>query len=259
MRNARTQWSVVAALALIFALAVPQLTGAATQPELMMRLQGTLTSSWSIPAYAHYNDGCYVESYTGSGSERLRFSTGQAGVGMNPLFNNHTYQIAIPDGVTWPSAHHVMPGFGTADVVRHGSEGNVWTKASSWTSSCYPQRPDQLLDASGCGEKRVPWGAEPYDRLGSIHPEPAIFLIQPRCPYHGPLLPDRDASVFPEVARAHLSFSKLAQLIASKHGRLSVSGHHTWNTTEVMQGLRVNATCTVHWTLSLVQVHPAAR
>jgi hypothetical protein len=121
---------------------------------------------------------------------------------------------------------------------------------------------DRAAEAGGRPDgDRVPWGAEPYDRLGSVHPEPAIFLqsgMQARCPFHGPLLPDRDASVFPEVARAHLAFSKLAQLIASKHGRLSVSGQHTWNTTEVLQGLRVNATCTVRWTLSLVQAHPAA-
>ena len=89
------------------------------------------------------------------------------------------------------------------------------------------------MDASGCGEQSVPWGAEPFDIHNSIHPAVVPFLqlrMALHCPFHGPILPDREASTFPDVARAHLPQAKLAQLIASRHGRLSVSGQQTWHT-----------------------------
>jgi hypothetical protein len=221
-----------------------------------MRLQGTVTSSWSIPNSRLFADSCNVESIAGSGSERDTFATSRSGVGMRVVYGSGDYLIELPYGVRQPGVHHFVRGFGAADAVRRGKKATRWTRASSWTSSCYAPPADTVADTRGCGERHVPWFAEPSDIRNQLNPGPALFApvsMTLQCP-GSDVTWNRTGSVYPP-ANTRVPASRISALMASRHGKLSVSGHRTWHASKSFGYYTETVTSSQRWKLTLTRVH----
>lgn len=246
--------AVAASLAIV--LAVPALGQAAAKPELQLRIQGKLTSNWSIPNSRLYADSCYIESITGGGSETFTFATSRGGVGMDPVYDRGTYLIMLPEGVQQPNTNHFVPGFGAADAVRSGNRAVVWTRAGSWTPDCYAQPSDDVRDNRGCGERHVPWYAEPSDIQNQLIPGPVMFAplsMTVQCPGPDVVMPDGTGNVYPP-AKAHVAASKIRRLVASRHGTLAASGDQGLHFSQSFGLYTVTVTSSVRWKLTLTRV-----
>jgi hypothetical protein len=250
--------SLPAAVGLTLALAVSAHAASLSGLRVTLQFKGHMHTVWSFPGAETGDDGCYVETTSGSGSQTMDFD----------MHGNRVYMSLVDAGGSvafqFPlneraNQHRFVPGFRGADVSRIGNIKMVFSKSVHWESGCYPQPEEQFADTSGCGDKHVPWDAMPLDGEGTFYPNVSAFLpteMLAQCPTRGPSNIDATDS-FPTKAKTHVPLSELRHVLSKKNGKLIIHGRHRYHTEDMQGQFELTATTTIDWKMILIRAHPS--
>jgi len=238
--------------------AVPASAASLNGLHVTLQFQGTMATVWSFPGTQIGDDGCYVSTESGSGSQTMDFNTHRQHVNMNVVDAGGSIAFQLPPGER-AGPNHFALGFRGADVSRIGNEKTVFDKSQFWTPGCIPQPMEHFADTVGCGEKHVPWDMTPIDIGNKFYPEVAAFLpthMLTQCPTFGPSNA-RGTESFPPATQTHVPLSEVRHVLGRKHGKLIIHGQHRWHTEDRQGEFEVTATTTVHWKVILIRAHPS--
>jgi hypothetical protein len=223
-----------------------------------MLVKASMTTVWSFPSVEESDDGCWVGSDSGSGSQTIDYDArGRAKVTIADAGTTIAFQLAS-DRRAEPN--HEAPGFRGASASRFGSVKTVWHKSVHWEPACLPEPEQTVSDTGGCGQKKVPWDAQPLLAGNKLMPGIEAFLpshMLAACDFFGPTGIDGDeVGSFPRQTETHLSAAKVRRVLSEKHGELNIKGKQRWHN-ESTQGshYEVTATTTVHWDIDLIRSH----
>jgi hypothetical protein len=225
--------------------------------QVTLQFKGHLHTDWSFPGTETGDDGCYVETTSGSGSQTMDFDMhgNRATMGIVDAGGSLSFQLPTRERA---GPNKLALGFRGAHVSRIGNIKTVFAKSVHWDASCYPQPEEQFAENSGCGEKYVPWDAAPLDSEGTFYPDVFVFLpthMLSACPTKSPSSIDTTDS-FPTKAKTHIPLNELRDVLGKKNGKLIILGHHRYHTEDTQGEFEVTATTLIDWKMILIRAHP---
>jgi hypothetical protein len=259
-RRLRTVTVTVTVLVVALAPAVLARAASLAGFHATLQFQGTMKTVWSFPGAEVGDDGCYVSTTSGSGSQTADFNTHRQHVNVNIVDAGSTIAFQLENVRERASQNHFALGFRRGDVSRVGNEKTVYSKSVHWDSSCFPQPQESFADTGGCGDKQVPWDAMPLVAGSKLMPNVDAFLsshMLSACPFFGPSNISGDESgSFPRQTQTHAPLSNVRSVLGKKHGKLIIRGQHRWHTEDKQGDFEVTATTTVQWKATLIRAHP---
>lgn len=258
----RRRLPAVAVTVLVVALAPSVLARAASLDgfHATLQFQGTMRTVWSFPGAEVGDDGCYISTTSGSGSQTADFNTGRQHVNVSIVDAGSTIAFQLSNVRERASQNHFALGFRGGDVSRIGNEKTVYSKSVHWDSSCYAQPQESFADTGGCGEKQVPWDAMPLVAGAKLMPNVEAFLrsrMLSACPFFGPSdISGDEVGSFPRQTETHAPLPEVRSVLGKKHGKLLIRGQQRWHTEDKQGDFEVTATTTVQWKATLIRAHP---
>jgi hypothetical protein len=258
----RRRLRAVAVTAVVIALGPAVVARAASLDgfHATLQFQGTMKTVWSFPGTETSDDGCYVATTSGSGSQTADFNTGRQHVNLTIADAGRTIAFQLSNVRERASQGHFALGFRHGAVSRIGNEKTVYSKSVHWDSNCYPQPEESFADTGGCGDKDVPWDAMPLVAGSALMPDVEAFLpshMLSACPFYGPSdISGDEIGSFPRQTQTHAPPSEIRSVLGKKHGKLLILGRQRWHTEDKQGDYEVTATTTVQWKTTLIRAHP---
>lgn len=202
--------------------------------RVMLQFQGTVTAQWSIRPSPH-DDGCYVRTVTGSGTQTLVYHTHGRRAAMALYEDRASLTVTLPPSESTSVPRVVLPGYGRMDIKRSGVITASFQKSASWTSACPSQPADVSASTSGCGEAHIPWDSYLEDVRGTLTVDavdypPARMLSD--CPWFDPTPiqedPNDPSGQFPASTKP-FPLATIRRKLARVGGRLTIQGRQSWH------------------------------
>jgi hypothetical protein len=220
-----------------------------------MQFNGHAHTVWSFPPTDPVDDGCFLSTDSGSGSQTYDYAMNHRRVYMHIVDAGGSISFQLPPGERPARQVHPMAGFRQAQASRIGNIKTVYSRSPQWTTGCGAAPEESFADTVGCGEKHVPWDMTPIDEAARFFPQVAAYPsthMLTQCPFYG-------SSVigFPTETQTHMPLSESRDVLGGKNGKLIIHGQHRWHTEGKQGRYDLTITTTVEWKMILIRAHPS--
>lgn len=243
-------------LAFAFVFAPVAAAGSINNLYVTMQFNGTANTVWSFPPTEPVDDGCFLSTDSGSGTQRYDYSMGHRRVYLHIVDAGGSIAFQLPHPSERANQRHVIAGFREVTADRIGNIKTVYSKSPRWDpSGCLPVPEEHFADTSGCGGRSMPWDMTPIDLNGTLEPEVAAYPpveMLTMCPFYGP----SDIG-FPTDTQTRVPLSELRHVLGKKHGKLIIRGRHRSHTEGLQGRYDLSITTTITWQMTLIRAHPS--